>query len=61
MKSMILAAFVALAVTVGIASAGIASLADAATTLINATSHSDRHVNTAYSLGGPYVGGAAEG
>ena len=52
MKSMMLAVFVAVAVTAGIASAGIASLADAATVLINATSHSDPHANIANSLHG---------
>lgn len=43
MKKMLLAAFVAVAVTGAIASAGIASLADAATILIGATNHSDRY------------------
>jgi hypothetical protein len=37
MKGVILAAFVAVAVTAGIASAGIASLASGASILINAT------------------------
>jgi hypothetical protein len=37
MKGVILAAFVAIAVTAGIASAGIASLANGASILINAT------------------------
>ena len=37
MKGVILAAFVAVAVTAGIASAGIASLAGGAAVLINAT------------------------
>ncbi|HEY4172556.1 MAG TPA: hypothetical protein VGM42_05965 [Rhodopila sp.] len=41
MKKMMLAAFVALAVTAGIASAGIASLANGATILFNAVGHSD--------------------
>jgi hypothetical protein len=59
MKEVILAAFVALAVTAGIASAGIASLADGAAVLINASSHSDPHDNTTSSLGGPYVGGGS--
>jgi hypothetical protein len=58
MKKMILAAFVALAVTAGIASAGIASLANAATTLISATGHSGPYDNTANSLGGHHIGGA---
>jgi hypothetical protein len=40
MKEMVLAAFVALTLTAGIASAGIASLADGAAVLINASSHS---------------------
>jgi hypothetical protein len=37
MKGVILATFVAVAVTAGIASAGIASMANGATVLINAT------------------------
>jgi X-X-X-Leu-X-X-Gly heptad repeat protein len=41
MKEMILAAFFALTLT-----AGIASLADGAAVLINASSHSDPHDNT---------------
>jgi hypothetical protein len=49
MKKMILAVVVALAVTAGIASAGIASLASGAAILINATSHSGPHDNIAYS------------
>jgi hypothetical protein len=49
MKKMILAVGVALAVTAGIASAGIASLASGAAILINATSHSGPHDNIAYS------------
>jgi hypothetical protein len=49
---MILAVFVALAVSAGIASAGIASLADAATILINSTAHSGPHDNTVGSVGG---------
>ena len=57
MKKMILAAFVALTVTAGIASAGIASLADAATILISATGHSGPYDNTANSLGGRWAGG----
>ena len=51
MKKMILAAFVALAVTIGIASAGIASLANAATALVNAYGHSGPHDNIDTSLG----------
>jgi hypothetical protein len=43
MKGVILAAFVAVAVTAGIASAGIASLADGATVLINATGAIQTH------------------
>jgi hypothetical protein len=57
MKKMILAVFVALAVTAGIASAGIDSLANAATILISATGHSGPYDNTANSLGGCYIGG----
>jgi hypothetical protein len=58
MKGMIFAVFVAVAVTVGIASAGIASLANGATVLFNASTHSGPYDNTANSLGGRYVGGA---
>jgi hypothetical protein len=47
MKKVILAVVVALAVTAGIASAGIASLASGAAVLINATSHSGPHDNIA--------------
>ena len=50
MKKMVFAAFVALAVTAGIASAGINSFADGAAILINATSHSIAHDNMAYGL-----------
>ena len=46
MRKMILAAFVALAVTAGVASAGIASLANGATVLINAVGHSDVQENS---------------
>jgi hypothetical protein len=53
MKEMVLAAFVAATLTAGIASAGIASLADGAAVLINASSHSDPHDNATNSLGGP--------
>jgi hypothetical protein len=49
MKKMVLAVVVALAVTAGIASAGIASLASGAAILINATSHSGPHDNIASS------------
>jgi hypothetical protein len=50
MKEMILAAFLALTVTAGIGSTGIASLADGAAVLINASSHSDPPDNTTNSL-----------
>jgi hypothetical protein len=43
MKGVILAAFVAVAVTAGIASAGLASLADGAAVLINATGAIQTH------------------
>jgi hypothetical protein len=56
MRSMVLAVFVALAVTAGIASAGIASLASGVSVLINASSHSAWHDNTINSLSGPSVG-----
>jgi hypothetical protein len=46
MKRVILATFVAMAVTAGIASAGITSLASGAAVLINASSHSDLHVGS---------------
>jgi hypothetical protein len=46
MKKMILAVFAALAVTAGVASVGVASLADAATILISASSHSGAYDNT---------------
>ena len=59
MKAMVLAAFVALAVTAGIASAGIASLADGVTALINASGHSDLHDDTVNSFGSPYMRAAA--
>jgi hypothetical protein len=49
MKKMVLAVIVGLAVTAGIASAGIASLASGAAVLINATSHSGPHDSIAYS------------
>jgi hypothetical protein len=51
MKMMILAVFAALAVTAGVASAGVASLADAANILISATSHSGTYDSTANSVG----------
>lgn len=51
MKKMILAAFIALAVTAGIASAGIASLASGAAILLDATSHPGSHGDIAYSPG----------
>jgi hypothetical protein len=60
MKSTILAGLAALAVTAGIAAAGIASLADGATTLINATAYSGPHGNVANSLGGCSVFRSAE-
>jgi hypothetical protein len=56
MKGTILAVLVALAVTAGIASAGIASLASGAAVLINATSHSGSHDNIAYSRSRNAVG-----
>jgi hypothetical protein len=46
MKKMMLAAFVALAVTAGIASAGIASLANGATLLLNAVAQSAAQEST---------------
>jgi hypothetical protein len=52
MKSMMLAAFIAFTVTAGIASVGIASLANGATTLLSATAHSGPYDNAANSLGG---------
>jgi hypothetical protein len=55
MKEMILAAIVALVVTTGVASAGIASLADAATILISAIGHPDPYGNTVNGLGGHYI------
>jgi hypothetical protein len=56
MKCMILAAFVALTVTAGIASAGIASLANGATTLLSATAQSGPYNSAANSLGGRAAG-----
>jgi hypothetical protein len=56
MKHMILAAFVAVTVTAGIASAGIASLANGATILLSATAHSGPYDNAANSLGGRAAG-----
>jgi hypothetical protein len=47
---MVLAMFVALAVTAGIASAGVASLADGVSVLINASSHWDPHESPISSL-----------
>jgi hypothetical protein len=47
MKGMIIAAFVAVAATAGIASVGIASLANGAAILINASSHLDPRGNIA--------------
>jgi hypothetical protein len=61
MKEMVLAAFVAIAVTAGIASAGIASLADGVAVLINASSYSNPHDNTNNGLGRPCVVGGADG
>jgi hypothetical protein len=49
MKRMILAVIVGLAVTAGIASAGIASLASGAAVLISASSRSGPHDNIAFS------------
>jgi hypothetical protein len=56
MKCMILAAFVALTVTAGVASAGIASLANGATTLLSATTHSAPVDDAANSIGGRAAG-----
>jgi hypothetical protein len=53
---MVLAAFVALTVTAGIASAGMASLANGATTLLSATAHSGPYNNAANGLGGRAAG-----
>jgi hypothetical protein len=50
MKKMILAALVIVAMTAGIAFAGIDSLANGAAVLINASSHPDPYDNTANSL-----------
>jgi hypothetical protein len=59
MKGMILAVFVAFAITAGIASVGIASLDNAVAVLINASSHSDPYENATNSLGGQHVGGGS--
>jgi hypothetical protein len=58
MKGMILAAFVALGMTAGIAWVGVASLDNGVAVLINASSHSDPYDNTTNSHGGRYVGRA---
>lgn len=49
MKGTILTVVVAIAITAGIASAGIASLASGVAVLINATCHSGLHDDIAYS------------
>lgn len=52
MKGTILTVVVAIAITAGIASAGIASLASGVAVLINATCHSGLHDDIAYSPSG---------